>query len=537
MWQELERELELRITGMSCEDCARRVESALREAGARRASVDWRGGTASAVGPLDPGALKRRLSGTQYRVAEIRQAAGKPGRNGAGTAYDYDLVVIGSGGGAFAGAIRARDLGRRVLMVEHGTTGGTCVNVGCIPSKALLVRSELARLAGAPSLGEALATKGELVERLRQTKYVGLLNEYGIDFRPAKARLADANTVLVNDEAVTAAAILVAAGARPHVPPIPGLEQTGYLTSTSALELAEPPPRLAVLGAGPVGLELGQMLSNFGSDVTFVARRDVAPRAEPEVSAALRALLERDGHRVLAPAVTTGVTTEDDEKLLRGSSDGEPFELCVDEILVATGRTPNTEGLGLEELRVQLDPSGAILVDARQRTNVPSIYAAGDVTDQPRFVYVAAAAGATAAENALGSGDGRLDFSALPQVIFTSPAVAQAGLTEAEARERGFEVETTTLPLDAVPRALVNGDTRGLFKLVAEAASGRLLGASILAAGAPDVIQSAVLAIDRGMTVDELSRTWAPYLAMAEGLKLATQTFERDVAKLSCCAA
>src|SRR5919108_3075253 len=182
MWQELERELELRITGMSCEDCARRVESALREAGARRASVDWRGGTASAVGPLDPGALKRRLSGTQYRVAEIRQAAGKPGRNGAGTAYDYDLVVIGSGGGAFAGAIRARDLGRRVLMVEHGTTGGTCVNVGCIPSKALLVRSELARLAGAPSLGEALATKGELVGRLRQTKYVGLLNEDRIEF-------------------------------------------------------------------------------------------------------------------------------------------------------------------------------------------------------------------------------------------------------------------------------------------------------------------------------------------------------------------
>jgi len=458
-------------------------------------------------------------------------------RNCAGAAYDYDLVVIGSGGGAFAGAIRARDLSRRVLMVEHGTTGGTCVNVGCIPSKALLVRSERARLAGAPSLGEALASKGELVERLRQTKYVDLLDEYGVEFRSAQARLADANTVLVDEEPVTAEAILVAAGARPAVPPITGLEETGYLTSTSALELAEPPPRLAVLGAGPVGLELGQMLGNFGSEVTFVARRDVAPRAEPEVSAALGEVLERDGHRVLAPAVTAEVVAEDGEKVLRGSTDGEPFELRADEILVATGRTPNTEGLGLEELGVELDPSGAILVDAGQRTNVPSIYAAGDVTVQPRFVYVAAAAGAAAAENALGSGGERLDFSALPQIIFTSPAAAQAGLTEADAQEHGLEVETTTLPLEAVPRALVNGDTRGLFKLVAEAGSGRLLGASILAAGAPDVIQSAVLAIERGMTVNELSGTWAPYLAMAEGLKLAAQTFKRDVTKLSCCAA
>ncbi len=458
-------------------------------------------------------------------------------RNCAGAAYDYDRVVIGSGGGAFAGAIRARDLSRRVLMVEHGTPGGTCVNVGCIPSKALLVRSERARLAGAPSLGEALASKGELVERLRQTKYVDLLDEYGVEFRSAQARLADANTVLVDQEPVTAEAILVAAGARPAVPPIPGLEETGYLTSTSALELAEPPPRLAVLGAGPVGLELGQMLGNFGSEVTFVARRDVAPRAEPEVSAALGEVLERDGHRVLAPAVTAEVVAEDGEKVLRGSTDGEPFELRADEILVATGRTPNTEGLGLEELGVELDPSGAILVDAGQRTNVPSIYAAGDVTVQPRFVYVAAAAGVAAAENALGSGGERLDFSALPQIIFTSPAAAQAGLTEAEAQEHGLEVETTTLPLEAVPRALVNGDTRGLFKLVAEAGSGRLLGASILAAGAPDVIQSAVLAIERGMTVNELSGTWAPYLAMAEGLKLAGQTFKRDVTKLSCCAA
>ncbi len=522
---------------MTCGDCARRIESALHEAGAERASVDWRRGTAHAAGALDTNALEQELSGTRYRVTEIQESAAERDDDGAAAARDYDLVVIGSGGGAFAGAIRARDLGARVLMVDHGTIGGTCVNVGCIPSKALLVNSERAQLAGAPSLGEALESKSELIARLRQGKYVDLLDEYGIEFRPGDARLVDSHTVAVDGEPVTATAILVAAGARPAVPPIPGLEETGYLTSTSALELGEAPPRLAVIGAGPVGLELGQMLANFGSQVTFIARRGVAPRAEPEVSAALRQVLEGDGHRVLAPADTSEVTSEDGDKVLRGAADGEPFELRVDEVLVATGRTPNTERLGLEEIGVEQDRSGAIVVDAKQRTAVPSIFAAGDVTSQPRFVYVAAAGGAAAVENALGSGGEELQFSALPQVIFTSPALAQAGLTEAEAGERGFEVETTVLPLDAIPRALVSGDTRGLFKLVAETGSRRLVGASILAAGAPDVIQSAVLAIDRGMTVDELSKTWAPYLAMAEGLKLAAQTFERDVAKLSCCAA
>ena len=453
------------------------------------------------------------------------------------TAADYDLVVIGSGGGAFAGAIRVRDLGRTVLMVEHGTPGGTCVNVGCIPSKALLVRSEQAALPGAPSLGEAVRSKDALVARLRQTKYIDLLDEYGIDFRPGHARLTGRHTIDVDGESVTAEAILVATGARPAVPPISGLEAAGFLTSTEALDLDEAPPRLAVLGTGPVGLELGQMLGNFGSEVTFVARRDLSPRAEPEISASLREVLEGEGHRVIAPATTTEVSVDGGDKVLRGHTDGEPFELRVDELLVATGRTPNTERLGLAEVGVELDESGAIVVDAQQRTSMFPIYAAGDVTNQPRFVYVAAAGAAAAAQNALAGGNEQLDFAALPQIVFTSPAIAQAGLTEVEARERGIDVATTVLPLEAVPRALVNGDTRGLFKLVAEAGSGRLLGAGILARGAPDVIQSAVLAIAHGMTVDELARTWAPYLTMAEGLKLAAQTFERDVSKLSCCAA
>jgi mercuric reductase len=449
--------------------------------------------------------------------------------------HEWDLVVIGSGGAAFAGAIRARELGQRVLMVEHATTGGTCLNVGCIPSKVLLARSERARLAGVPTLDDSLVAKRALIERLRQSKYVDLLHEHAIAFRAAHARLTGPHTVAIDGEEVTARAVLLAVGARPSVPAIPGLREAGFVTSTGALDLTEAPPRLAVLGVGPVGLELGQMLGNFGSRVTFVARRGVLPSAEPEISAGLRAVLEGDGHEVLASAVTDSVSAEGGQKVLRGTVAGEPFEVAVDEVLVATGRTPNTEGLGLEELGVELDPAGAVVVDAEQRTSVPSVYAAGDATTQPRFIYVAAAAGAAAAENAFGAGGEVLDLAALPQIVFTSPAVAQAGPTEAEALARGFDVECTVLPLEPVARALVDGDARGLFKLVREVGTGRLVGASILAAGAPDVIQSAVLAIQHGITVDALTRSWAPYLTMAEGFKLAAQSFDRDVTKLSCC--
>ena len=456
---------------------------------------------------------------------------GKSGERG------YELIVLGSGSAAFAAAIRARDLEARVLLIERDTVGGTCVNTGCVPSKSLLVDSERSRREGAPSLRDAIARKAGLVERLRQEKYVDLLGEYGIELREAEAKLTGPHTVSADGEELGADAILIATGARPAVPAIEGLEEAGYLTSTTALELSELPPRLAVIGANAVGLELGQAFGNFGSEVTFVELVRVAPFEEPEIAAAMRGILEDEDHVVIEEATTERVSLESEEKVLRGIVNGSPFEVRADEILVATSRRPNTEGLGLDRIGVETDERGAILVGEDQRTSVPSILAAGDVTTQPQFVYVAAAGGAAAAENALGEGGRRLDFDSLPRIVFTTPQIAAAGLTEKQATERGFEVETRILPLDAIPRALVNGDTRGLYKLVAEAGTGRLLGASVIADGGAEVIQAAVLAIERGMTVGELAANWAPYLTMAEGLKLAAQTFTRDVAKLSCCAA
>lgn len=528
----------VRIEGMTCDSCARHVESALKRAGASEVDVDWRRGEAVVrAGEVADETVVEALDGSSYGLVGIEVAGGSPATNGSSGDYDVDLIVLGSGSAAFAAAIRARDLGREVLLVERGTIGGTCVNVGCVPSKSLLADAARHVQTGEPTLAEAFERKSALVGTLRQQKYADLLDEYGIGFREGEAVLVGANAVDVGGERLSAEAILVATGATPALPPIEGLEEAGYLDSTSALELTKAPPRLAVIGANAVGLELGQALRGFGSAVTFLARRRIAPFGEPEVSEALREILTDGGHHVIEGARTERVRLDGDEKVLEGFADGKPFELRVDEILVAAGRRPNTDGLGLDAVGVESDESGAIIVGSDQRSSVPSIFAAGDVTTQPQFVYVAAAGGAAAAENAFGEGSRRLDFESLPRIIFTSPQVAVAGLTEAEAIEAGFEVETRALPLEAIPRALVNGDTRGLFKLVAEAGTGRLLGASALAEGAGEVIQAAVLAIDRGMTVSELASSWAPYLTMAEGLKLAAQTFTRDISKLSCCAA
>jgi mercuric reductase len=529
---------ELEIAGMTCADCALHVREALERAGAREVRIDWRAGRGT-VGAGAPGQLElnEALAGTRYRVRRVSEPLAGDRADPARGTRDCELVVLGSGSGAFAAAIRARDLGRRVVLVERATIGGTCVNVGCIPSKSLLVSAGRSR-GRAGELARAVAVKAKLVEQLRQRKYVDLLGEYGIDYREGDATLRDAHAVEVSGEQLTADAIVIATGARPAVPAIDGLKEAGYLTSTSALELTEPPRRLAVIGANAVGLELGQMLGDFGSHVTFISRRALAPRSEPEVSRVIRDVLEAKGHAIMEHVHTERVSAEGDEKLLRGrDAQGEPFEVRAEEVLLATGREPNTEGLGLRSVGVQTDARGAIVVDERQRTSVPSIYAVGDVTNQPQFVYVAAAGGAAAAQNALADGERRLDFSNLPRIIFTTPQIATAGITEREAAERGFEVQTSVLALEAIPRALVNQDTRGLFKLVAEAGSGRLLGASIIADCAGEVIQAAVLAIQQGMTVEELASAWAPYLTMAEGLKLAAQAFGRDVAKLSCCAA
>jgi mercuric reductase len=542
----------LEVAGMTCDSCESHVATALGAAGARDAVVDWRQGKARFRLPADVGEeqLRAAVEASGYHPGELRVSdSGEPVPLGSARP-DYDLLVLGAGSAAFAAAIKARDAGHRVALVEAGTLGGTCVNVGCVPSKVLLRAGEaywaaghhpfagIGTSAGPVDLAALVAQKDDLVAALRQEKYADLIDAYGFELLAGRGRFVDAETIDVDGRRLRSRVVLVATGASPAAPPIPGLSEAGYRTSTTALELKERPDRLAVIGANAVGLELGQFFAHLGSAVTFldVAER-IAPFEEPEASAALTAALLGQGAVVYTGAHIVGVERRGEARRVRAVVEGREVAVEADEILVATGRRPNTEGLGLDAAGIEVDARGAIVVDDQLRTTHPGVWAAGDVTGAPQFVYVSAYQGALAAENALLGAGRSVDLAGLPRVIFTTPALAAAGLTEDQARGAGYDVRTSVLPASAIPRALVNRDPHSVVKLVSQAATNRLLGATVVGEGAGEVIQSAVLAIRYGITTTELAGTFHPYLTMAEGLKLAAQTFTRDVARLSCCAA
>ena len=460
----------------------------------------------------------------------------------------YDLTVIGAGSAGFSAAITAAELGARVALIGHETIGGTCVNVGCVPSKTLIRAAEAlykaetaARFAGIRGQAEitdwrsVIEQKDELVSSLRQAKYLDLLPAYNtIAYLEGPARLVEGG-VAVNASVVTADKAIITTGARPAVPAIPGIEQVPYLTSTTALEVEHLPKSLLVIGGGYIGCELAQMFARAGVKVTIVCRSRLLPKAEPEISEALAGYFRDERISVHEGLSYRRISRGEKGFSLTVTETGGEVRLDAEQVLIATGRRPNTEDLGLEEAGVKLAENGGICVDDLMKTSKAGVYAAGDVTGRDQYVYMAAYGAKIAVENALNGDTRRYDATAMPSVVFTDPQVASVGLTEREARQQGLQVQTSTLPLDYVIRALAAHDTRGLIKLVA-GSDGRLLGAHILAPEGADSIQTAVLAIGHGLTVGDLAETIFPYLTTVEGLKLAAQSFEKDVTKLSCCA-
>ncbi|ACC43905.1 MULTISPECIES: mercury(II) reductase [Mycobacteriaceae] len=469
----------------------------------------------------------------------------------------YDLAIIGSGGAAFAAAIAATTAGRRVVMIERATIGGTCVNVGCVPSKALLAAADAlhgastaARFPGiaasaAPVDGPALMTgKDALVQTLRGEKYVDLAAHYGWDVVEGDAQfVGDAGGPCLTVETpggatlhVEAEHYLIATGSAPWAPPVDGLADTGSLTSTTAMDLDRLPESMIVLGGGYVGLEQAQLFARLGTVVTVVTRSPLLSAEEPEVSAVLADVFGDEDIRVHTHTTVTGVRRDEHGYSLTAERGTQRLALHAEQLLVATGRRPVTAGLNLDAVGVKTGPRGEVLVDDHLRSTTARIWAAGDVTGGPQFVYVAAAQGTLVADNAFGRAARTLDYTALPRVVFTSPAVASVGMTDAQATAAGIQCDCRTIPLQYVTRAIVNRDTRGLVKLVAAADTGRLLGVHVVAENAGDVITAATYALTAGMTVEQLAHTWAPYLTMAESLKLAAQAYTTDVATLSCCA-
>ena len=562
----------LTVTGMTCVDCARQVEEALRGVfGVGQVRVDYPQGIAriESESPLAIDTLNAALP-KGYRIKSLSaggargqatppaspldRALGTPGgmpRTPTRSPGPLNVAVIGTGGAAMAGALTAAERGARVTLIERGTIGGTCVNIGCVPSKIMIRAAQFAQVrkkspfdagisASVPQINRKLllAQQQGRVRELRATKYEAIIDSNpNITLLKGKATFKDAHTLSVQLENGTEQILafdcaLIATGARAAVPPIPGLIGTPYWTSTEALVSERIPSHLLVIGSSVVAAELSQAYSRLGSQVTVIARSTVFSHEDPAIGEALGRVFADEGIQVLRQTQTRSVGHENGTFVLESSAG----TLRGDSLLVATGRVPNTEALNLDGIGVVTGNGGVIAVNEHLQTNIPHIYAAGDCTDQPQFVYVAAAAGSRAAENMTG-GEATLDLRSMPTVIFTDPQIATVGLSEAEGRLKGIETDSRLLTLDNVPRALVNFDTRGFIKMVAEADRGRLLGVQAVAAEAGELIQAAALAIHHNMTVADLGAQLFPYLTMVEGLKLCAETFTKDVKQLSCCAA
>ncbi|MBI4951531.1 MAG: mercury(II) reductase [Myxococcales bacterium] len=462
----------------------------------------------------------------------------------------FDLIVVGAGSAAFGAALRASELGARVAMVERGTLGGTCVNIGCVPSKTLIRAAEAVHRANHPRFAGVtaqarvedfralMAEKRSLVAELRAAKYARVLAETpGVSFFEGHARFAGPGRILLSGTELRADRFVLATGMRPNVVDVPGLEETGYLTSTDALALEVLPRSMVVLGGRFVALELAQAFARLGTRITVVQRsRHVLPSEDDDVAQELERLLAAEGLNIVTGARLQSASRDGTNRVVELERDGERIRIAAERILVATGRRANTHDLGLDLIDVELRSDGTVVVDDFLETTVPGIFAAGDVIGDPAFVYTAAYEGRLAAENALGTAKRTRDYSALPAVVFTDPQLATVGLNEKEARARGIEVDVAKLPFVHVARALAARDTRGFVKLLRARGTDRLVGATILAPEAGDLIMVPALAIRHAIPVSALAEAFHPYLTAAEAIKLAAQTFTKDVAKLSCCA-
>ena len=545
----------LRIEGMTCDGCARHVTEALKSVSrVEEARVgSWKSGQAAVVAAdsVEADPLVRAVERAGYRAVVLERRPLDGERSVPSGGGEYDLMVIGGGSAAFAAAIKTAELGARVAIVEKGTIGGTCVNIGCVPSKTLIKAAEVCYHSAYPSFEGLTACpppsdwqrvveqKDELVAALREGKYIHVAEQYpNITILHGEARFTGRRSLAVDGRTYSPAKILIATGSSPWAPPIPGLREAGFLDSTDALSLPELPKSIMIIGGGAIGLEFTQLFARFGVRVMlFEGLRHLAPLEEPEIGESLKKYLEAEKVQVC-----TGIEIQKVERVgglyrLHGRVDGEEVVCSAAQLMLAAGRRPHTAGLGLEVAGVETGPRGEIPVNEYLQTSNPEVYAAGDGLGEPMFVYAAAYAGGLAAENAL-TGAGRVyDLLALPRVTFTDPQIAAVGLTEQKAREKGYKVNTSVLDLKEVPKALASRDTRGLIKLVAEEGTGRLLGAHMLAANAGDAIQEATLAIRFGLTVRDIIETFHAYLTLPEGIKLAALTFQKDVGKLSCCAA
>ena len=464
---------------------------------------------------------------------------------------EYDLVIIGRGAAAFSAAIKASEITSgqaSIAMVGFGHLGGTCVNVGCVPSKYLIEASKMlfdqrnprypgiAPVAAEPNLKDLMGSLRDAVEGEREAKYEDVIRQYdNIDIVEGKATFKDGNEISVSGNAhnIRGYNFIIATGSSTTVPDIEGLGEAAYLTSDNIWDLDDVPGRLAVVGGGAIGLELGQAFSRLGSEVHVVeALPSILPQAEPEISTRLMESLAKEGIEFIMKARVLRVSTGKVIDIV--TAEGRK-ELKVDAILMATGRAPNVSGLNLEAAGVKYSRKG-ISVDSNMRTSNPRIYAAGDVVDQRLMLEtLAAREGVIAATNIYEHANQSVNMMAVPWAVFTEPQLASVGFTEKEFTNANGGCSCRSLDLKSVPKARILREEDGLFKIVVDPRNDRIVGVHALSPYAAELIMEGVCAIQHGLTINDVLMSSHVFPTVSEGIKLTAQSFIRDISKMSCC--
>ncbi len=444
----------------------------------------------------------------------------------------FDLIVLGAGSAARDGAGKAkREYGASVAMVERERWGGSCPNVACRPTKAYLTAAELVHDINVEARNRGVRVSNAEIDmaRLRawknsirrdQESWVEVLGEQ-YTIVPGEATFVDQQAVRVGDRVLHAERILIATGGRTAVPPISGIEEVDWIDHISALDLERVPEALLVIGAGPVGLEFAQIFARFGSRVTIVNHgTQIAARADTDAAQELHAAFEGEGIDILLTDGGVERFTRDGSKIVANITGGR--QVIVSDVLLASGRIANIEHLALDEIGVEATSRG-IAVDEHQRTAVPGIWAAGDAAVGPMFTPTGQYQARIAVDDMFGNDKRIADYAVLPTAIFTDPELGSIGLTEAEARSRGHDVDVVKHPLAAVTRAQFSSSRHGLYKIVFDRGTRKVLGVHVVSRGASDIVGSLAPALKLGVTVDDLALVHHVYPSYSEGLKAAAE--------------
>ncbi len=462
----------------------------------------------------------------------------------------FDLIIIGGGAGGFAAATKASELGAKAVIINSGLPiGGTCVNVGCVPSKILLEIGNEYYLPQHPrfqaigdnraasfDFGAAIREKDEMVAALRESNYTRVAEGLGIPVIEGRARFVSPNQVEVNGQILEADKFVIATGSRPRILPFKGIDKVRYITSREALSLSRLPESMIVIGAGPVGLELAQMYARFGTSVTVLKRgNQILTWSEPEVAEELQRCLEAEGILINTQSNVEMLREEGNLKVVDAKVGPNLQTFKAEELLMATGVAPNTENMGLEVAGVEVERDGFVQVNGELQTSASHIWAVGDVVGKPFLETVAAKEGYIAASNALAGTKKAIDYDSVPKAVFTDPQVASVGITEEEEMRRLNTCACRTLEIAQVPKAQAIKESRGLVKMVIHPQSEVVMGVHMVSPMAADLIHEAALAVKFKLTIDDIIDTVHVFPTMSEAIKRVAQSFKRDISKMSCC--